>query len=102
MAHKKRYHQSPKARLAESRGEERHLLRGKGMDPRRYQEMRDAGMINEDHSATANLPQQVKYHDWPKARHYHDYGLDDTIRGIDRQMDEDNYEMEKHLQPGKY
>lgn len=72
------------------------------MDPRRYQEMRDAGMIQEDHSATANLPQEVKYHAWPKADHYEDYGLDDTIRGIDKQEDTDVRGMKKHLQPGKY
>ena len=73
-----------------------------GMDPRRHQEMKDAGMIQEDHSATANLPQQVKYHDWPKADHYTDYGLDDTIRGIDKQEDMDERQMKRHMQRGKY
>ena len=72
------------------------------MDPRRYQEMRDAGMINEDHSATANLPQDVKYHAWPENDDYPRYGLDDTIRGIDKQESEDYREMEKHKQRGKY
>lgn len=74
----------------------------KGMDPRRYQEMHDAGMIREDHSATANLPQDVKYHAWPANKDYPRYGLDDTIRGIDKQEDEDYREMEKHKQRGKY
>ena len=72
------------------------------MDPRRYQEMRDAGMIREDHSATANLPQEVKYHDWPENHSYENYGLDDTIRGIDKQEREDVNDMKRHLQPGKY
>jgi hypothetical protein len=73
-----------------------------GMDPRRYQEMRDAGMINEDHSATANLPQEVKYHAWPKEENYATYGLDDTIRGIDKQEREDVGQMKRHMQKGKY
>lgn len=72
------------------------------MDPRRYQEMRDAGMINEDHSATANLPQDVKYHAWPANDNYENYGLDDTIRGIDKQEREDGSKMKSHLQKGKY
>jgi len=71
-------------------------------DPRRVQEARDSGMLSSDYSATANMPQQVKYHAWPKADSYHDYGLNDTIRGIDSQMSQDNKKMEKHLQPGKY
>jgi len=112
---KKRYHQSVKDRMAESRGMERRMEReeiGKdysranrlknGMDPRRYQEMRDAGMIQEDHKATANLPQEVRYHAWPANNEYPRYGLDDTIRGIDYQEDEDYKGMEKHLQKGKY
>jgi hypothetical protein len=78
------------------------MARKYGMDPRRHQEMKDAGMIQEDHSATANLPQQVKYHDWPKADHYTDYGLDDTIRGIDKQEDMDERQMKRHMQRGKY
>lgn len=73
-----------------------------GRDNRRAMEARDFNMISEDRSAPANLPQQVVMKDWPKARHYSDYGLDDTIGGIDEQMDKDNRKMEKHLQPEKY
>ena len=72
------------------------------MDPRRYQEMRDAGMIQEDHKATANLPQDVKYHAWPANDDYPRYGLDDTIKGIDKQERQDYDKMERHLQKGKY
>lgn len=60
-----------------------------GMDPRRRQEMRDAGMIHEDHRAIANLPQQVIMHEWPKNPAYQDYNLDDTIKGIDVQEHDD-------------
>jgi hypothetical protein len=106
---KKRHHESVKERLAESRGMEHHLYRKAasmglkhGMDPRRRQEMEDAGMIHEDHRAVANLPQGVIQREWPSSRSYHDFGLDDTIRGINKQENEDNARMEKHLQPGKY
>jgi hypothetical protein len=73
-----------------------------GMDPRRHQEMKDAGMIQEDHSATANLPQEVKYHAWPSSDEYPRYGLDDTIKGIDKQESEDGRMAKKHTQFGKY
>lgn len=68
----------------------------------RKQEARDFEMISEDHSAVANLPQQVKYHAWPKAGHYAEYDLDDTIRGINKQMDEDGSGMRKHKSTKKY
>lgn len=73
-----------------------------GLESARNQERRDAMMIYEDHSAVANLPQQVIYKPWPSARHYTDYGLDDTISGIDHQENLDNRKMEEHLQPEKY
>ena len=93
---KKKYYQSPKDRLAESRGEERSLYRKKmkkeehyaGMEPRRRQELEDAGMIREDRNAVANLPQYVKYEAYPKTD-YDRYDLNDDIRGIDVQMNDD-------------
>ena len=73
-----------------------------GLNNARDMERSSFHMISEDKSAIANMPQQVMYKAWPKARHYHDYGLDDTIRGIDEQQDKDNSKMERHLQPEKY
>lgn len=73
-----------------------------GMDSRRAMEDRDFNMIREDKSACANLPQEVKYHAWPKAGSYANYGVGDTITSIDNQMDEDGSKMRKHLQPDKY
>ena len=35
-------------------------------DPRRHQERRDFMMINEDHSAMANLPRAAQHHEFPK------------------------------------
>ena len=37
-----------------------------GMEPRRRQEMQDAGYIREDHDAVANLPQNVIMRPYPK------------------------------------
>ncbi len=68
----------------------------------RRQEHEDFEMISEDHSAVANLPQEVKYHAWPTERHYAEYDLDDTIRGIDKQMDEDGMQMRRHKAKSKY
>lgn len=61
-----------------------------GHDARRHQEMQDAGMIREDHSAIANMPQEVMMKPYPKDSDYMPEKLDDTIRGIDKQMDADS------------
>jgi hypothetical protein len=72
-----------------------------GMEPRRRQEMEDAGMIREDHSAMANMPQGIHMKPWPTEGGYLPENLDDTIRGVDRQMDMDNGKKMKHLMPKK-
>lgn len=72
-----------------------------GMDPRRRQEMEDSGMIHEDRSAPANLPQDVKYHPWPKVG-YSKYHLDDTLRGVDNQINDDMKKQKKESFPEKY
>lgn len=67
-----------------------------GAEPRRRQELEDAGMIHEDHNAIANLPQEVMIKMYPKsdmARMPEE--LDDTMHGIDHQIDRD-YEMAMH------
>jgi hypothetical protein len=112
----KRYHQSIKDRVHEGEGEMRRLrdeheramyrhMNGSehyaGMEPRRRQEMRDAGMLNEDHRAVANMPQDVKYHPYPKPDAYLPEGLDDTLRGIDRQIDLDYSRSMKSFHPKK-
>lgn len=80
----------------------RHYASGyyEGMAGRRKQEMEDAGMIHEDHSAVANLPQEVVMRPYPKAPGYQDYGLDDTIGGIDYQMGKDAHA--KTIKRGPY
>lgn len=74
-----------------------------GMDARRRREMEDGRMLHEDHSAIANLPQNVKYVEYPKyGEGYLPENLDDTARGIEDQVAADDRMMMKHLKPEKY
>jgi hypothetical protein len=52
-----------------------------GVDPRRRQELADAGMIREDANAMANLPRQAIHHEYPQAGYYFTPYIDDTLRG---------------------
>lgn len=72
-----------------------------GHEGRRRQEMMDGMMIKEDHSAIANMPQNVMIKDWPREGGYMPENLDDTLRGVDRQMDLDNSKKHSHLVPKK-
>lgn len=60
-----------------------------GYDMRRMQEREDSMMIREDRSAIANLPQQAIMREYPKSPYSGDPTLNDTIRGIDRQIGAD-------------
>lgn len=73
-----------------------------GMEPRRRQELEDAGMIREDHSQIANLPQNVMMTPYPHTGPYLPEGLDDTIRGVDHQMDFDDGKRREHFYPKKH
>lgn len=72
-----------------------------GMHDRRRQEMQDAGMIHEDHSAIANMPQHVMIKPYSKNHDYLPEDLDDTISGIDRQIGMDNHKRKMHNVPKK-
>jgi len=72
-----------------------------GMEPRRRQEIEDMGMIHEDHRAIANLPQEVMIKPYPRTGPYLPEGLDDTIRGVDMQMDYDDEQRRNHFYPKK-
>lgn len=41
------------------------------------------GALREDHSAVANLPQEVVYKEYPKCDFLRDGNMDDSIRGLD-------------------
>lgn len=58
-------------------------------DARRTQEMQDAGMIRENPAAIANLPQEVMIKPWPVGGAYLPEPLNDTISGVNQQMDQD-------------
>lgn len=89
----KKYYQSARDRKDESRGMKRRLGEGKytGYDSRRRQEYDDGMMISEDRSAIANMPQEVKYVQYPQDPYYVSPKLNDTMRGIDRQISDDVY-----------
>lgn len=72
-----------------------------GAEHRRRQEMEDAGMIHENHSEVANLPQEVMMKPYPKTGPWTPENIDDTIHGIDRQIDGDDSQKMKHFHPKK-
>lgn len=72
-----------------------------GYNARRTQEMQDAGMIQEDPRAIANMPQEVMIKPYPMVGPYLPEGLDDTIRGVDGQMSYDDNKRKEHFFPKK-
>lgn len=72
-----------------------------GAEPRRRQEMADAGMIHEDPREVANLPQNVVMNYYPKDSGYLPENLDDTLHGVDRQIGYDNMKKLNHFYPKK-
>jgi hypothetical protein len=69
------------------------------------EERRDSGMLNYDYSAVANMPQGVKYHSWaerPGSLGDASPELDDTIRGVDKLINEDVAKGKKHKQYNKW
>lgn len=72
-----------------------------GYEGRRRQEMVDAGMIHEDHRQVANLPQDVKMTMYPKTGPRTPEEIDDTIIGVDRQINFDNSQKMRHFFPKK-
>ena len=72
-----------------------------GAEPRRRQEMADAGMIHEDPRSVANLPQNVVMNYYPKDNGYTPEDLDDTLMGVERQMNYDNGKKLAHFYPKK-
>jgi hypothetical protein len=89
----KRFHQSRK-KLAD-----RDMY--SGYDNRNATEAKDSGMISADCSSMANLPQAVMMKEYPKFRYGLDPELNDTIRGIDKQMSDDESQMKRHLSRSK-
>ena len=74
------------------------------MAKKRYYDDNYSGMISEDKSAIANLPQNVKYVQYPESPYWSEPGLNDNLRGVDRQMADDVYSksLKKSAYPEKY
>jgi len=70
-----------------------------GVDPRRRQELSDAGMIREDHNAMANLPRQAQHHEFPQQPFYESPYFADIRRGVDPERDDDGKSMARYLNP---
>jgi hypothetical protein len=94
MMAKKRHHESRSKML------ERHEYYA-GEKSRRHQEHADGGMIHEDHSAMANMPQHIIMKPYPKPGGYLPENLDDTIRGVDGLMRENESKRSQHMKPKK-
>jgi hypothetical protein len=73
-----------------------------GHDDRVRQERADGGMIHEDKSAIANLPQNVMIKSYPNPNDYAVYGLNDTIASVDHQMRADSKGKKKGQFPEMY
>ena len=64
-----------------------------GLDPRRRQEVAEGGMVQEDHRAIANLPEQPLHYEYPQDPYYNTPYLDSLLRGNDPELDD--YEFPK-------
>lgn len=63
---------------------------------------RSSGMLSENRSAVANMPQDVKYHAWPLPDVGLDARVDDTITKIDKQMGDDMSAARRAMNPTSY
>jgi hypothetical protein len=88
--------------MAAKRHHSSHKGMYEGHNERRKQEMKDAGMISEDKSAIANMPQEVKYMPYGGDYKGFDSDIDDTISGIRKQMDMDESTAKRHNVPKKW
>lgn len=72
-----------------------------GKDARVAQESSDGAMMPSGIGSYANLPQELVMREYPKVGGYSPEGLDDSIRGIDGQVSDDNSKKHSHLKPKK-
>ena len=70
-----------------------------GLDPRRRSEMADGGMVKEDHNAMANLPRQAIHMEYPQAGYYTTPYIDDSVRGSDDELDDNNNSFSRYQNP---
>ena len=90
----KEYHQTERERAHERRGMKKYEIRSHNpgrMSSHHGRYGMDSGymgMISEDHNAPSNLPQEVKHQYYPKPDYVDNYYLDDTIKGVDDNIDD--------------
>lgn len=65
-------------------------------------EYKSAGMIGNDYNKFANLPTEVMMKEYPACPAYMDWEMEDNIRGIDRQLANDNARRRAGFDPHKY
>ncbi len=70
-----------------------------GVDPRRRIEMAEGGMVREDHLAMANLPRKAIHCEYPQAPYYQSNYMDNSERGVDEELDDNNNSMARYLNP---
>lgn len=74
-----------------------------GFHGRKSLESADFSMFGESKSSFANMPQELVLKAFPKGGSYSDYGIDDTVRGINKQMNDDGSAMKREMKTkGKY
>lgn len=95
----KKYYQGKKDRADESRGMKKYE---KKSNYRNGMASGYMGMISEDKSAPANLPQEVKHEYYPKRDYVNNYYLDDTMKGIDDNSDNSVRKVESHQSDSMY
>lgn len=60
------------------------------------------GMIKDDRSSFANMPEKVVMKEYPKSKYFRGRGLDDTITGIDDTIDNTAEKMSSHQSDSMY
>ena len=100
---KKRHHESMRARVHESMGEERYEHAKHAMEARQDRRMAhyrgkfdSEGMIHNDYGSIANMPPHAMVKPWPKAEDSLLSVPADDIRGIDQQIDQSIRSIERN------
>lgn len=100
MAHK-RHHASKKHHKKHYSSYGEHESHDVHEFERRREAMREDGMLNEDRSAVANMPQNVMMKSYPPYDADMEEAPDDTIRRIDLMMHESENKIREFVKPRK-
>ncbi len=92
---KKRHYDASRTKMLE--GREYYA----GEEARNTQQAQDGGMLREDASAIAHMPQSIIMKYYPKNHGYLPEDLDDTINGVDRLTGRNESKRQEHLKPKK-